>query len=169
MTSFVDECMEAARVWASRVFARRSDRDVLIADAVSRAWEYGQQAKGHDGASPNSVAWYAIRWVYRELFEHARAESKRSLTHPRFRRRRGKFDANLSGRPEENPATIVQIKHDWDRFLGSLDTRERTILELLFVGYTTKEIASMLGVTPAAISQQKDKLRTRWKVRQRLG
>ena len=58
----------------------------------------------------------------------------------------------------DDPATEACRRCDWDRFLGTQDSRSRTILHDLAVGNGLSRTAAKLKVSPPRVTQLKDRI-----------
>jgi DNA-binding NarL/FixJ family response regulator len=137
--------------YAAMHFANHPDRDGATVDAISEAW-LGLQAK--PDASPQAIAWYAVRRV---KVGRQFAESARSITGPNPRRRqkpvREPLDVWDVFREGYNPAKIVAIRVDFREWFRNLSKRKQRIVRALAEGDTTTEVAERFGLSLGRISQ----------------
>jgi hypothetical protein len=56
----------------------------------------------------------------------------------------------------------VVFRLDWPAWLGTLSSRDRDLLQLLALGYSTLETARQCHLSPARISQKRREFRTHW-------
>ena len=61
------------------------------------------------------------------------------------------------------PSDEACFRVDFDRWLAGLPSRKREMADRLSQGYETGEVAKMLGVTPAAVSQSRTWLEASWR------
>jgi RNA polymerase sigma-70 factor (ECF subfamily) len=128
---------EHERLWRSLLLFT-GDRD-LADDAVAEAFVQLLR-RGNAVRDP-------ARWVWRSAFAIARGEL-------RTRRRSGE----LPDVPVEMPESTVDVV----RALTSLSAKQRAAVVLHhYAGYSTKEIASIIGSTPSAVGVHLHRARAR--------
>jgi hypothetical protein len=146
--------------WSGKRWKHDPDHDDKRCDARSVAWEFSQ---AYPTAPPKSVAYYAIRRV-----DGGRQfrESARSITGPNPLRRakpqRADFDPFSLFRTGNDPARIVCFRDLYQVWLERLNSRQRTVAELLATGNTAVETAAVCGLTEGRISQIRRELEKRW-------
>jgi RNA polymerase sigma-70 factor, ECF subfamily len=131
---------QGARLWRA-LFAFAGDRDVA-SDAVAEAFA---QALGRGSAVREPD-----RWIWRAAFRIAAGELK-------DRRRRATLDIDPSIQMPDSPTDLV-------RALAQLSPRQRGAAILhYYAGYSTREVAEILGASPATVrvhlSQARRRLR----------
>lgn len=154
------QAMEIAERLARREFARRFERDELVADAMSMAWQAARQTTNPQ-ATASTIAGYAVQQVkVARQFQW----SIRTVDNPRHWQDtvRQDFDAVEYCRPGDDPATIAQVRIDLTEWLSTLSDQQRTVATLFATGCRTTEIAALLKKTPGRISQLRDELRVSW-------
>jgi len=160
-SDFERQCMERAAGLARFRFRHRSDRDELVSDAESVAWEHARRTD-ESRAPVGLVAQFA---VYHVAAGRQFRQSVRSVMHPAKRDRkphRSGFDVADVGSDRANPATIAGFRIDFGAFLDELTERERGIVELLAVGEQARDVARRFGVSPGRITQIRQELRDRY-------
>ena len=166
MTVNRDELARAAMIhterYAQRYFAGHWDRETLVADAVSRAWEFARTAG--ETATPLTIAKFAVRRV---SSGRRFAGSTRSIDHPRHREQHQPvcldYEPTDFTRPGDDPALIAALRIDMAAWFASLSPRNRAVARLLAVGTQTREVASLLGISPARVSQLRRELSDSWR------
>lgn len=147
--------------YARRVFREHPQRDEMVADAVSVAWQFFQTAP--PAATPGTLARYAVKFVRSR--RHL-PESARSLTGPhpsgQVKAARAVFDPQSLFRMHDNPARIVSFRDYFRGWFASLSDRQQVLVELLASGETTKAAAAKCGCTPGRISQLRRELAESW-------
>lgn len=140
-------------------------REELAQNTVALAWKMfaALAADGRaDESSLRSCLWYAVR----------QTKSGRTVCRASNRLARDAYDGARTGRvtfdaielghfvADETPVPDrVAFRLDVPRFLASLSDRHREIALDLMDGAGTGECAARLGVTPAAISQARTRIR----------
>lgn len=159
--NFERDVLPAVSELAKRVFARKPNREELIADAISVAWEGTLTAPDH--ATAGTIGWYAVRHVRgRGQFPRTR----RSIDSPHVRDGidRAPFDPdNLIGR-RDDPAEIASFRIDFADWEATLTEWKRRAMETLATGTRTADAAESLQVSPARVSQMRRELATSWEV-----
>ena len=61
---------------------------------------------------------------------------------------------------ETNPAQLVSVLDALNEMRARLDGRENAILQLLFEGNTTREVAKRVHISPAAVSKRRRRIRS---------
>ena len=156
-----------ARSLALRAFRGHWDRDTLVADAHSTAYELELSTPSHVSAS--CIGWVAVRRV-RVGRQHK--ESVRSLT-GRFDKgskrpknlRQIQIDLHDVACPEQPPSETVPGWLDYQTWLAGLDARKRAIASALAAGGSTGETAREFGVSDGRISQLRRELESDYKSR----
>lgn len=155
--------MRAARRRAMLVFARRPDREELIADTISSAWELVQTAPPQ--ATPQSIAWYATKRV---KVGRQFSERQRSITGPNPRQLdKPPRDSELLTDvvdDSRNPADVAQLRLDFIAWLDVLTERERVMLTAFLNGERTSDLSAQYGISPARVSQIRRELVEHWAV-----
>lgn len=158
---FGAEFMGEVKRRARQVFAKHPNRQELIDDTLSVAWELLQTAS--EAATPKTLAYYATRRVLsRRQFQ----ERQRSVTGPNPRglpkpeRESGSLVDALD--PLHDPAELAQVKLDFTAWLDALTDREQELLVAFMRGERTKDLARRYGVTCARISQIRNELVEHW-------
>lgn len=154
--------MLVALKYARAAFKGRPDRDDLVADVQSVAWQF---AKANGMAHrPVDYVRYAVRYVKsrRHFNESVRSiDSTIPVRGELERPEREEFDvADLFTR--QTPAEIATLRIDFNAWLDTLSERQRIVAEFLAVGHTTKELARMIGCTPGNVSQYRERLKDSW-------
>jgi hypothetical protein len=177
--SLIPKITEAAR-FAFRAL-NPSDRDEAVADVCAAAWSawHGLIKRGKDpmDISPYGILTNAIRYVRngRRVGNPGSGRGRIDLWNHRAQKAHGLSLVSLASAQEEGelrawvandhrstPADHAVFLLDFQDWLGRLSERRRRSAELLSQGYGTKEVALLLGVTPAAISQTRLELATNW-------
>ena len=160
-TEFVQAAIEAARVLALRKFARDSDRDGKVADAMYYAW------KNAATAPPGVTVGMVLNLSFKHAFGYrGLGLSVRSIEHPRNNLKRDPESAlhvENHFRVGENPAVIVQVRLDFLAWLDSLSPRNAAIALDLAMGRETCEVAQDFHVSPARVSQLRRELWASWR------
>lgn len=169
-------------------------REEAIADARAAAWHawHGLLVRGKDplSVSPTGVAYNACRYVLagRRLGTGRCGRSSMDVYNPRARRCLGCELFSLDQVPRERPgqerdawrewlaadnrctpAEEAAFRIDFASWLESLPRHKRRMAELLAEGHETGFVASLLHVTPSAISQTRSWLAESWSRFQALG
>lgn len=151
--------LRAARRRARLMFAKRPDREELINDTISTAWELLQTAP--PTATPQSIAWYATKRI---KVGRQFSERQRSITGPNPRRldkpARGEVADYLDD--SGDPAELAQVRLDFVAWLEFLTERERDMLSAFLNGERTSELADRYGVSHARVSQIRRELINHW-------
>lgn len=168
---------------------RWRDRDDLFAEAMACAWKawVGLLARGRDPVAVglSGIARYSARHTLagrRISNRHGGGRGKMDVHHPRARERGGYKVISLDDGPADRndygpaawkdwvatnhrlgPAEAAAFKIDFSAYLDSLSERRRRTAELLAEGRGTLEVAEMVGVSPAAVSQARTYLERRWR------
>lgn len=166
MTVNRDELARAAMIhterFAHRYFAGEWDLKTLVADAVSKAWEFAQTAG--ETATPLTIAKFAVR---RAGSARRFAGSTQSIDHPRHREQHQPicldFEPTDFTRAGDDPALIAALRIDMAAWFASLSPRKRTVARLLAVGTRTHEVASTLGLSNGRVSQLRQELSDSWR------
>lgn len=160
--SFEEHVMPLVIGYAKWNFRGRPDRDEMVADAVSLAWE-GYRTAGPE-VTPSNLAWYAIRRArVRRMF----SESCRSLDGPVTRCGVVKPQPvqitleSLAGRSDD-PADVAAMRIDVPVWTATLTEFQFAVLARLLMGETTLAIAGQLDRSPARISQVRRELMDSW-------
>lgn len=160
--SYGSDVFPVAFDWASNVFATHPEKETLINDVLSVAWEDWQNAP--EGVRIESIVWYAIKQV---ASNRQFGRSKRSIDSPIARRQRNVessgFDLLSIARDSANPATVVAFRVDFRDWFASLSDRERQIVTLLGMGESTGEVALIMRLSAGRISQFRRTLERSWK------
>lgn len=152
--------MEVAAKIARKRFIGHPDREELIADSVSWAWQGSQTAS--ETVTPANIAWFAVRRASSGDFRFEGAA--RSIAHSRhrdkvqFREVSDQFSNGL----RDNPAEIVQVRLDYVGWLRTLSPRQKGVLLLMLAGWTTGELAKRFKLSPARITQFRRELIDSW-------
>lgn len=153
--------LRAARCRAKLVFARRADREELIADTISAAWELLQTAP--PSATPQSIAWYATKRV---KVGRQFSERQRSITGPNPRhlekppREPGWLPEVVDG--SQDPAEVAQVRLDFIAWLDMLTDREQAMLTAFLNGESTSDLAARYGISHGRVSQIRRELVQHW-------
>ena len=137
-------------------------REELVQDALckcwamyARAWERGKKLPAH------GLAWYA--WLSTKSGRRFCWESKRSVQNWTS------IDAldldellacDLKGRWPV--ADQVAFRIDWAEFVGRCNAKERQAIALLAMGHKRSEVADLLGVSPAWMTQHMNRVYRDW-------
>ncbi len=154
------QAMELAGRLALRAFRGRFDREELVADAKSLAWQQARNTK-NDRATPSTIAGFAIKQVtVNRQFQW----SIRTVDHPRNWEHitRQSLNANEHCKTGGDPARIAEVKIDVADWLDQLSPQQFQVASLFAGGFGTGEIAQLLRKTPGRISQVRDELRENW-------
>ena len=167
---------------------RWRDRDDLRAEAEACAWKawVGLLAKGRDpiAVGLTGIAAYAARHTLkgRRIGNTNGGRHKMSVDHRRAKQLGGyKVVSYDTGPAERNdfgpaswrdwvatdrrmgPADAAVFRLDFSNWLASLPERRRLTALLLSEGRGTMEVAGLVGVTPAAVSQARSYLERSWR------
>ena len=146
---------------ARATFVRRPDRETMILDAVSVAWEFAQAASPE--ATPKSLAWYAVQRVGIERqFPESTRSIDRHFTRERERTGREWIDLGAISREGDDPAEIVAFRLDFRAWLETLTDRQRAMAFALALGDATQDVAEFFGCTAGNVSQFRRKLLESW-------
>jgi hypothetical protein len=163
---------------------RRAD---AIADARAAAWYawHGLLTRGRDpmAVGPTGIAFNACRYV--KLGRRLGTGSCGRRAADVYHRRAGQLGPrviSLDSEPGEGPgrdqdawrawpaadnrctpADEAAFRLDFAAWLQALPPRKRRVAVLLAEGYTTGEVAALLGVTPGAVSQSRTWLAESWR------
>lgn len=156
---FVGPFLRAAQRRARLVFADWPNREELIADAVSTAWELLLTAP--PVATPSSIACYATRRV---KIGRQFQERQRSITGPNPRQLDKPTRNELADvlTHSNDPAVIVQVRLDFAAWHELLTAREQEMLVAFLNGERTKDLATLYGITNARVSQIRRELMEHW-------
>lgn len=155
----IDSAIELARRFARKAFASHPDREELVEDAQSKAWEMAINAP--PDAPAVQIARYAVRHVRKQRqFQW----SIRSVDHPHNRESHERLPIDTAdvGRVGEDPYLLTQAKVDVAGWFATLGTTKRTVAMLLASGHTPGEVAGLIGKSRARVSQLRDELRASW-------
>jgi RNA polymerase sigma-70 factor (ECF subfamily) len=132
---------EAGRLWRALVLDT-GDREIA-SDAVAEAFAQAL-ARGDALERPGA-------WVWRAAFRIAAGEMQR-------RRRQVADDRDPPQRPDDLPSDLVDVLRALDR----LSPKQRASIVLHhYAGYPVKEVARIVGSTPAAVGVHLHRARTR--------
>jgi hypothetical protein len=157
---FAGPYLRAARRRARLAFAEWPNREELIEDAVSTAWELLRTAPA--AATPASIACYATRRV---KIGRQFTESQRSITGPNPLRLDKATRNELADvlTTSNDPALIVQVRLDFADWYQQLSGREQEMLIAFLNGERTKDLAVRYGITKARVSQIRGELIDHWR------
>ncbi len=159
--SFERDILPVVSELAARVFARHPNREELVADAVSVAWEGSETAPDH--ATAGTIGWYAVRHV-RGRGQFARTRRSIDSPHRTDGIVREAFDPNdLTGR-RDDPADLAAFRLDYEAWQATLNEWQRRVANMLAAGTRTGDAAKSLGVSRARVSQMRRELATSWEV-----
>jgi RNA polymerase sigma factor (sigma-70 family) len=134
---------EGPRLWRA-LYAYAGDRDVAN-DAVSEAFA---QCLGRGDAIETPRL-----WVWRAAFRIAAGELKSR--------------SRWVGEPADRAYSVPEVANDLETALRELSPRERAVLSLNHAGYSSGEIAHIVGSAPVTVRVHLT--RARRKLRDRLG
>jgi len=162
----------------------RARREEAVAEARAAAWGawHGLIRRGRDpvAVGVTAIAANVCRGVRkgRKVGNPTVGRGARDVQHPGVRRQLGlrviPFE-EVAGPPSGSwqdwlaedhrvgPAEEACFRLDFAAWLGGLPVRKRRVAELLAVGHGTVEVAQLVGVTPAAISQARVALARSWR------
>ena len=153
----------SARKFVSKFCRRSPDREQLMADIASTAWEIGLRAP--QTVTNTALIWFAARRVSsnRQFRESIRCiqtipKDKRASRHE-FRRVAFRVDQFASG---SDPVESAIFRIDVPVWLKSLPAMKRKVATMLAVGEKTTVIARELGVNPSYISNLRRELHADW-------
>lgn len=155
---FVLCCMRRTRRVARFIFRKRPNRAELIEDAVSEAWRFAMKAP--PAATSVSIAHHA---VLRVQDNRQFRESVRSVTHPKHYGWKMVEGGVPYCSPRDNPAEIVATLIDGEAWFQSLSPRMLKVAVWFAQGYGNSEIAAMLGLSFARVSQLRQELFDSWR------
>src|SRR4051794_31734656 len=185
-----EAALPAILATASYAFRRRSpqDRAEAIAEALAAAWSawHGLVRRGLDplAVGVTGIAHNAVRNVLqgRRVGNAHCGRGRMDIHHPRARKHSGLTIISLDRHagPENerepdawrdwlacdnrvSPADEACFRLDFQAWLDGLPARKRTMAELLVEGHETGAVASLLGVTPGAVSQTRAWLAGSWR------
>ena len=171
-TAFEDRLPEIDRLVASHFKHLDPDaREEAIQNSTVLAFRYWTRLveKGKTGEDCFMAAiWWAISHTKLGRQGGGRAKSKAKCVMDYARRRKGDvaihggLDLNLFVGRQSSVPDIVQFRIDTAAFLETLNERDREIARDLAAGMGTGEVAKERGVTPAAISQARTRLRKKY-------
>jgi DNA-directed RNA polymerase specialized sigma24 family protein len=158
----LDELLTIARRVATRRFGHLPDRESLIYDVQSTAWENAKEDGGRH--TLKSYVRFAVRDVRNR--RHFR-ELTRSVDSPkpvRGQTPRPKRMARDVGElfHDETPARIAEFKIDYEEWFASLTEKQKQFAVLLALEHATEEVAAMMGCTEGNVSQYRERLRKSW-------
>jgi DNA-binding NarL/FixJ family response regulator len=158
--------MEAAARIAAKQFARRHNRQELIGDCQSVAWELAQTAS--EKATPGTVAKFAVRRVRqgRQFKQSIRSIDSAKASDASWRvvkPERAGFNPEALFSERHNPARIVAFRLDVRAWFATLNPRQRAVALMLATGEETCTVADAFGCTPAAISHFRKRLEKSWR------
>jgi hypothetical protein len=142
-------------------------RDEAIQNTTALAWRYwlrlGENDRADEPGLLRSVWWYALKQtrVGRTI---TRGEGKRGKgRHDVYDRTHGTtvehLDFNMFVGDSTPIPDQVAFRLDFPAFLNTLNDRQRAMAMDLASGMTTTEVARKNGVTPAAVSQFRNRFR----------
>jgi len=162
----------------------RARREEAVAEARAAAWGawHGLIRRGRDpvAVGVTAIAANVCRGVRkgRKVGNPTAGRGAMDVQNPEVRRRLGlrvvPFE-EVAGPPSGSwqdwlaedhrvgPAEEACFRLDFAAWLGGLPVRKRRVAELLAVGHGTVEVAQLVGVTPAAISQARVALARSWR------
>jgi RNA polymerase sigma factor (sigma-70 family) len=161
--TFEENVFPVVSVLLKRRLASNPDKDCKLADALSVAWEIHRTAPS--GVSPKSIAYFALKSVHSN---RQYRESSRSLLSPKRRDAkplRSTIDIAVVARDGSDPARVAAFRIDFDQWRQSLTDKQRQMVELLIQGYTTQEVAEIIGCSPGNVSQYRRRLAESWDAR----
>jgi len=166
---------------------RRHEYEDIVAEAIAACWSawVGLISRGRDPleVGVTGIANQAARYVRsgRRLANRNGGRHKMSVEHRRAQRLGGykvvSLDTGPAARADYGPAAwkdwIATDRHtspaeaaafriDFESWLDSLPERRRLTALLLAEGRGTLEVATMVGVSPAAVSPARPVLERRW-------
>ncbi|MCA9078021.1 MAG: sigma-70 family RNA polymerase sigma factor [Planctomycetaceae bacterium] len=155
--------LRIAEAIAMKRFVYHPQREELVQDAVSHAWELSHQPTYRQRGTAGSIAAFAVKHV--AVGRHF-TQSQTSIDHPRPTgsdrpRRTGLFD-HLTKDRTTNPSHSAEIRIDLQAWLDTLTPRQREVAHLLATGHTTREIAEQSGCTTNAVRMLRAVLRERY-------
>lgn len=158
--TLAEESMRMARLYAEHKFRNRLNREDMIDDAVSYAWELARKGKGQ----PTTIAHYAVLRAgsRRGPATHASTRSIDSYGGVGNTAEREQLDAERRTTRFPNPAHAAAIRIDFGAWLESLNPRQTAVALVLSAGYTTSEAAVILKVSMARISMYRQELKASW-------
>lgn len=161
--TFEQNVFPVVSVLLKRRLASDPDKENKLVDALSVAWEIFRTAPC--SVSPKSIAYYALKSVHSNR-QHC--ESSRSLLSPKCRDTkptRSMIDVAVVSRVGGDPAKVAAFRIDFDQWRTRLTSKQRHIVELLIQGYTTQEVAEMIGCSEGNVSQYRRRLAESWYAR----
>lgn len=147
---------------AKREFGGYRDRETLVNDCLSLAWEWW---KRNPTAPASGLARYAIRRV--RAGEHF-TRSWKSIDTPansrvlRSKPQRVPADVLDYVRVGDDPADIAALRIDWPAFVRTLRRPMRRILRAFMLGETTDVIRRRFKLSPVYVSQLRKQIYLRW-------
>jgi hypothetical protein len=147
---------------ARKRFRNDPDCEAKIADAVSVAWEFCEDAKQE--AYAVTIARFSVRRV---VSDRQFRQSSRSIIGPNPERRkkpkRVDYDLDDYGRRGENPADIAAVKIDFmEWFATDLNSRDQAVCLAFLRGDRTYEVAEQFDISLARVSQLRREFVGRW-------
>ena len=173
--------VENATRYAFRRRLRRQEYEDVLAEAIAACWSawVGLISRGRDPLEVGvcGIANYAVRYVRngRRIANRSGGRGAMDVYHRKAQRARGFRVLNSGSRDESVDGADVGVwtnsctsadeacfRVDFADWLEALAPRRRKTAELLAAGYGTREVATDVGVTPAAISQARSALYESW-------
>ena len=154
-------------------FLPAQKKDDGASNAVSLAWKYAYAAYAAGKINADN-AWSMIKHCLWYGVIHTRSGRTIEQTDGTGSRGKGRQDAYDNAKnfgqlgtevisffvsADTNALDAAQFKIDMRDFMDTLTDRQRQIAYLLMDGYGTTDVASIMGITPGAVSQ----FRTRFK------
>jgi hypothetical protein len=182
--------VESATRWTfrHRLRLRRQDFEEALAETRAAAWSawVGLLSRGKDPVEVgvHGIASHAVRYVKKGRRVGNQNGGGRSAMDVHNRKARaaggytiGSLDSNgqpageavggwqewIVGDNRCTPADEAVFRLDFAAWLASLPERRRKTVELLILGHGTGEVAGVLGITAAAVSQARAWLEESWR------
>lgn len=146
-------------------------QEEAVQEATAAAWQNYQSlvARGaEDQANVHTLAYYAAKGVAAGRMMASPANVKDAMHAPATVKAArgivvlGDVAANLAADHRATPAEIACLRIDLAAWLDTLTDHRREIAARLAAGFTTSEVARLMGVTSSAISIARRVLERSW-------
>lgn len=160
---FHRDIVPAVKYRAKLAFRHKRNRQQLLDDALSLAWEAMQNAP--PSAKARDIAYYSCKGA---LYGRQFSRSGRSIDGPNPRKVEKPLsdpDAQIGLLPsgkKDSPAEVAVVRVDFGAWVQTLTSRQKEFLLAFLYGESTGEIAKRFKCSLGNVSQVRRKLVDKW-------
>ncbi len=176
-TAFVNDYLPPITARLESYFRNHADAEELIGEAIAQAWAMFISAcrRGRE-VTASTLAYYVSKAVLTGR-KFTAASNLDALSTSSLARERIGVHVSLSElgegpgfyqvfgdrRSQWSPADLVSVKVDFEDFVANhCDSRDRSIIIQRLTGVAKSDVANLLGISRAAVSQRLAAMRRRW-------